>query len=51
MEKKTAIVVIDKQNFYSEGIFKCNNDERIAWFACLVDEDISIKERCQITRH
>ena len=44
MEKKTAIVVINKQHFYSERIFKYNNDERIAWFASVVDDDFSIRD-------
>lgn len=49
MEKKTAIVVINKKDFLSEAIFKYNNDERIAWFARLVDEDTSINNSELVT--
>lgn len=49
MEKKTAIVVINKQHFHSERIFKYNNDERIAWFANVVDDDITIHDSELVT--
>lgn len=44
MEKKTAIVVINKNQFDSQKILAYNNVERIAWFASVVDDDFSIRD-------
>ena len=44
MEKKTAIVVINKNQFDSQRILAYNNAGRIAWFAQLVDNDTTIHD-------
>lgn len=44
MEKKTAIVVINNKHFDSQRILAYNNVERIAWFAGLVDDNVSIND-------